>query len=39
VFVRVWQQFHHQRIVYPKAALEPTPLETTAIAAPEVSQV
>ena len=22
VFVRVWQQFHHQRIVYPKAALE-----------------
>ena len=24
VFVRVWQQFHHQRIAYPKAALEPT---------------
>ncbi len=23
VFVRVWQQFHHQRIAYPKAALEP----------------
>ena len=23
VFVKVWQQFHHQRIVYPKAALEP----------------
>jgi membrane-associated HD superfamily phosphohydrolase len=22
VFVRVWQQFHHQRIPYPKAALE-----------------
>lgn len=22
VFVRVWQQFHHQRIVYPQAALE-----------------
>lgn len=22
VFVRVWQQFHHQRIAYPKAALE-----------------
>lgn len=22
VFVKVWQQFHHQRIVYPKAALE-----------------
>jgi putative nucleotidyltransferase with HDIG domain len=22
VFVRVWQQFHHQRIVYPKAALD-----------------
>ncbi|MFM7573493.1 MAG: HD family phosphohydrolase [Snowella sp.] len=28
VFVRVWQQFHHQRIVYPKAALEsPEPVE------------
>ncbi|MEB3160400.1 MAG: HDIG domain-containing protein, partial [Synechocystis sp.] len=25
VFVRVWQQFHHQRIAYPKAALEPQP--------------
>ena len=24
VFVRVWQQANHQRIVYPKAALEPT---------------
>jgi putative nucleotidyltransferase with HDIG domain len=23
VFVRVWQQFHHQRIAYPKAALDP----------------
>lgn len=23
IFVRVWQQFHHQRITYPKAALEP----------------
>jgi membrane-associated HD superfamily phosphohydrolase len=23
IYVRVWQQFHHQRIVYPKAALEP----------------
>ena len=23
VFVRVWQQYHHQRIAYPKAALEP----------------
>ncbi len=22
VFVRVWQQFHHQRLVYPKASLE-----------------
>ncbi|MEA5536036.1 HD family phosphohydrolase [Crocosphaera sp. XPORK-15E] len=22
VFVKVWQQFHHQRIVYPKGALE-----------------
>ncbi|MGK7940228.1 MAG: HD family phosphohydrolase [Crocosphaera sp.] len=22
VFVKVWQQFHHQRIVYPKAALD-----------------
>ncbi|WP_228024211.1 HD family phosphohydrolase, partial [Synechocystis salina] len=22
VFVRVWQQFHHQRIAYPKAALD-----------------
>ena len=22
IFVRVWQQFHHQRIAYPKAALE-----------------
>ena len=28
VFVRVWQQFHHQRIVYPKAALEsPEPVK------------
>ncbi|MFN9175361.1 MAG: HDIG domain-containing metalloprotein [Synechocystis sp.] len=25
VFVRVWQQFHHQRIAYPKAALDPQP--------------
>jgi putative nucleotidyltransferase with HDIG domain len=23
VFVQVWQQFHHRRIVYPNAALEP----------------
>lgn len=23
IFVRVWQQFHHQRLSYPKAALEP----------------
>ncbi len=23
VFVKVWQQFHHQRIVYPKGALDP----------------
>jgi putative nucleotidyltransferase with HDIG domain len=23
IFVQVWQQFHHQRIAYPKAALEP----------------
>jgi hypothetical protein len=23
IYVRVWQQFHHQRIVYPKGALEP----------------
>jgi putative nucleotidyltransferase with HDIG domain len=25
VFIRVWQQYNHQRIVYPKAALEPQP--------------
>ena len=25
VFVQVWQQFHHQRIAYPKAALEARP--------------
>ena len=25
VFVRVWQQFNHKRIAYPKGALEPTP--------------
>jgi putative nucleotidyltransferase with HDIG domain len=25
VFVRVWQQYNHQRIAYPKAALEPQP--------------
>jgi putative nucleotidyltransferase with HDIG domain len=25
VFVKVWQQVNHQRIVYPKAALEPRP--------------
>jgi cyclic-di-AMP phosphodiesterase PgpH len=25
VFVKVWQQVNHQRIVYPKAALEPQP--------------
>ncbi len=25
VFVRVWQQFHHQRIVYPQAALDSPP--------------
>ncbi|HIK13631.1 MAG TPA: HDIG domain-containing protein [Oscillatoriaceae cyanobacterium M33_DOE_052] len=23
IFVRVWQQFHHKRIAYPKAALQP----------------
>lgn len=41
VFVRVWQQFHHQRIVYPKAALEPSPplLDTPVLASPEVSKV
>lgn len=27
IFVRVWQQFHHQRIAYPKAALEPVSRE------------
>ena len=26
VFVRVWQQYNHQRIAYPKAALEPQTL-------------
>ncbi|MGC1248488.1 MAG: HDIG domain-containing metalloprotein [Spirulinaceae cyanobacterium] len=26
VFVRVWQQFNHQRIAYPKAALEMKPM-------------
>jgi len=26
VFVRVWQQYNHQRIAYPKAALEPQPV-------------
>ena len=35
VFVRVWQQFHHQRIVYPKAALEP---ETPPLALPPVQE-
>ncbi|MFW6264093.1 MAG: HDIG domain-containing metalloprotein, partial [Cyanobacteriota bacterium] len=25
VFIRVWQQYNHQRIAYPKAALEPQP--------------
>ncbi|MGD2182367.1 HD family phosphohydrolase [Lusitaniella coriacea] len=25
VFIRVWQQYNHQRIVYPKAAFEPQP--------------
>ncbi|MEB3309129.1 MAG: HD family phosphohydrolase [Snowella sp.] len=30
VFVRVWQQFHHQRIVYPQTALEsPKPIAQT----------
>ena len=24
VFVRVWQQYNHQRLAYPKAALEPS---------------
>jgi membrane-associated HD superfamily phosphohydrolase len=24
VFVEVWQQYHHKRIAYPKAVLEPT---------------
>ncbi|WP_013324864.1 HD family phosphohydrolase [Gloeothece verrucosa] len=28
VFVQVWQQFHHQRIAYPKAALEPQSSKT-----------
>jgi membrane-associated HD superfamily phosphohydrolase len=27
VFVRVWQQFNHKRIAYPKAALEPKSCE------------
>ncbi|BFM40880.1 hypothetical protein OLK001_28060 [Synechocystis sp. LKSZ1] len=31
VFVRVWQQFHHQRIMYPQAALE-----TPAVASPSI---
>ncbi|MGF1478376.1 MAG: HD family phosphohydrolase [Cyanophyceae cyanobacterium] len=26
VFIRVWQQYHHKRISYPKAALEPQKL-------------
>ncbi|MEA5420132.1 HDIG domain-containing protein [Spirulina sp. CCNP1310] len=26
VFVRVWQQYNHQRIAYPKAALDPQPI-------------
>lgn len=26
VFVRVWQQYNHQRIAYPKAALDPQPV-------------
>ncbi len=26
VFVRVWQQYNHQRIVYPKGALDPQPV-------------
>jgi hypothetical protein len=25
IFVRVWQQFNHKRIAYPKAALTPQP--------------
>jgi putative nucleotidyltransferase with HDIG domain len=31
VFVRVWQQFHHQRIAYPKAVLEAGAIEKKAI--------
>jgi cyclic-di-AMP phosphodiesterase PgpH len=31
VFVRVWQQFHHQRIAYPKAALEARTTERKAV--------
>ena len=25
VFIRIWQQYNHKRIAYPKAALEPRP--------------
>ncbi|MDB9493752.1 HDIG domain-containing protein [Spirulina major CS-329] len=30
VFVRVWQQYNHQRIAYPKAALDPRPSQSSA---------
>lgn len=29
IFVRVWQQFHHRRIAYPKAVLEARPTDKT----------
>jgi cyclic-di-AMP phosphodiesterase PgpH len=31
VFVRIWQQFHHQRIAYPKAAIEARTTERKAV--------
>lgn len=30
VFIRVWQQFNHKRIAYPKGALDPKPQENKA---------
>jgi cyclic-di-AMP phosphodiesterase PgpH len=31
IFVRVWQQFNHKRIIYPKAALETKPINPQSI--------
>ncbi|MEG3438213.1 HDIG domain-containing metalloprotein [Pannus brasiliensis CCIBt3594] len=31
IFVRVWQQFHHRRIAYPKAVLEARPTDKTSV--------